>query len=45
MVEALHELYAPNDAQTHDYYDIATAEWASDGRWKICGSPDLQGRD
>jgi SAM-dependent methyltransferase len=28
VVEALHELYAPEDAKTHDYYDIATAQWA-----------------
>jgi len=28
VVEALHELYAPGEAQTHPYYDIATAEWA-----------------
>ena len=28
VVEALHELYAPAAAQTHEYYDIATAEWA-----------------
>ncbi len=27
-VEALHELYAPDDAVTPDYYVIATAEWA-----------------
>lgn len=27
-VEALHELYAPKDTATHDYYEIATAEWA-----------------
>lgn len=30
-VEALHELYAHGDASDHEYYDIATAEWAS--RW------------
>jgi len=28
MVEALNELYAPEDGQTPDYYDIATARWA-----------------
>jgi SAM-dependent methyltransferase len=28
VVEALHELYAPADAKTHEYYDIATAQWA-----------------
>ena len=33
VVEALHELYAAEDAQTHDYYDIATAEWAK--RWPV----------
>ncbi|MDN5761290.1 MAG: class I SAM-dependent methyltransferase [Microlunatus sp.] len=26
-VEALHELYAPTDADSPDYYEIATAEW------------------
>lgn len=31
VVEALHELYAPDDAADHEYYDIATAEWAR--RW------------
>jgi SAM-dependent methyltransferase len=30
-VEALHELYAPDDADDHEYYDIATADWAR--RW------------
>jgi len=28
VVEALHELYAPEDAQAHEHYDIATAQWA-----------------
>jgi len=28
VVEALHELYPPADAPTHEYYDIVTAEWA-----------------
>jgi SAM-dependent methyltransferase len=32
-VEALHELYAPPDADTHTYYDLATAEWAKD--WPV----------
>jgi SAM-dependent methyltransferase len=32
-VEALQELYAPEDAKTPDYYDIATAEWAR--RWPV----------
>ncbi len=31
VVEALHELYAPEGSTDHAYYDIATAEWAS--RW------------
>jgi SAM-dependent methyltransferase len=30
-VEALHELYAPADADTHQYYEIATQAWAR--RW------------
>jgi SAM-dependent methyltransferase len=33
IVEALHELYAPPEAETHEYYDIATAEWAR--RWPV----------
>jgi SAM-dependent methyltransferase len=33
VVEALHELYAPEHAKTPDYYDIATAEWAR--RWPV----------
>jgi SAM-dependent methyltransferase len=32
-VQALHELYAPAGAATHQYYGIATAEWAS--RWPV----------
>ncbi|HWC43874.1 MAG TPA: class I SAM-dependent methyltransferase [Actinomycetota bacterium] len=32
-VQALHELYAPAGAATHEYYGIATAEWAS--RWPV----------
>jgi SAM-dependent methyltransferase len=32
-VDALHELYAPPDAGTHEYYDIATADWAR--RWPV----------
>jgi len=28
VIEALHELYAPADGETHEYYGIATAEWA-----------------
>jgi SAM-dependent methyltransferase len=33
VVEALHELYAPDDAVTPAYYEIATAEWAR--RWPV----------
>ena len=33
VVEALHELYAPEDAKDPDYYDIATAQWAR--RWPV----------
>ena len=33
VVEALHELYAPDDAKTPEYYDIATAEWAR--KWPV----------
>jgi predicted ATPase len=33
VAEALHELYAPADAQTHQYYDIATAQWAR--QWPV----------
>ncbi|MFC4044541.1 class I SAM-dependent methyltransferase [Dactylosporangium siamense] len=33
VVEALHELYAPDDAQTHEYYDVATADWAR--QWPV----------
>jgi SAM-dependent methyltransferase len=29
VVEALHELYAPADSATPEYYDIATAQWAT----------------
>jgi SAM-dependent methyltransferase len=32
-VQALHELYAPAGAATHEYYGIATAEWAS--QWPV----------
>jgi hypothetical protein len=31
VVDALHELYPPPDAETHPYYELATAPWAS--RW------------
>ena len=31
VVDALHELYAPNGAATPDYYDIMTNDWAT--RW------------
>ena len=33
VVEALHELYAPDHAKTPAYYDIATAEWAR--KWPV----------
>ena len=33
VVEALHELYAPDDAQPHEYYDIATTDWAR--QWPV----------
>src|SRR4029453_4803401 len=33
VVQALHELYAPPGAATHEYYGIATADWAS--RWPV----------
>ena len=32
-VEALHELYAPAGTKTHEYYEIVTAEWAS--QWPV----------
>ena len=28
VVDALHELYPPDDAPTHEFYDIVTADWA-----------------
>ncbi len=33
VIEALHELYAPEDAKDPAYYDIATAQWAR--RWPV----------
>jgi SAM-dependent methyltransferase len=33
VVEALHELYAPDDAKTPEYYDIVTAQWAK--KWPV----------
>jgi SAM-dependent methyltransferase len=33
VVDALHELYAPADAETHEYYAIASAQWAS--QWPV----------
>jgi SAM-dependent methyltransferase len=33
VVEALHELYAPPEGATHEYYDIATAQWAR--QWPV----------
>ncbi len=32
-VEALHELFAPDDAGNHAYYEIATADWAR--QWPV----------
>jgi SAM-dependent methyltransferase len=32
-IDALHELYAPPDAQDHPYYDLATAHWAR--KWPV----------
>ena len=32
-VEALHELYAPSGASTHEFYEIATADWAQ--QWPV----------
>ncbi len=29
VIDALHELYPPADAPTHEWYDIVTAEWAA----------------
>ena len=39
VVEALHELDAPSGAPTHEYHDIATAQWPAGGRWKTSGRP------
>ncbi|MBL7499425.1 methyltransferase domain-containing protein [Frankia sp. CNm7] len=33
VVDALHELYAPDGAADHPHYDVASAEWAS--RWPV----------
>jgi SAM-dependent methyltransferase len=33
VVDALHELYAPDGTPDHAYYDIATADWAR--RWPV----------
>jgi SAM-dependent methyltransferase len=33
VIDALHELYAPADAPTHEYYAIATAQWAR--QWPV----------
>jgi SAM-dependent methyltransferase len=33
VVDALHELYAPADGETHQYYGIATAGWAT--QWPV----------
>jgi SAM-dependent methyltransferase len=32
-VDGLHELYAPPDAESHPYYQLATADWAR--RWPV----------
>jgi SAM-dependent methyltransferase len=32
-VQRLVELYAPEGAETHEYYEVASAEWA--GRWPV----------
>ena len=32
-VERLEEIYAPDDATTHEYYDFVTADWAR--RWPV----------
>ena len=40
-VERLVELYAPDDAETHEYYDFVTAEWAR----KLAGRGDLGGAE
>jgi len=32
-VDALHELYAPDGTPDHEYYDVATADWAR--RWPV----------
>ena len=32
-IDALHELYAPPDAQDHPYYGLATAHWAR--KWPV----------
>jgi SAM-dependent methyltransferase len=33
QLDALHELYAPQTGQTHDYYEIVTADWAR--QWPV----------
>jgi hypothetical protein len=33
VVHALHELHAPADAATHQGYDVAAAQWAS--QWPV----------
>jgi hypothetical protein len=32
-VDALHEVYAPAGAPDHEFYDVATADWAR--RWPV----------
>ena len=33
VIDALYELYAPQDATDHPYYSLATAEWAR--QWPV----------
>ncbi|HET9082167.1 MAG TPA: hypothetical protein VFO01_16845 [Trebonia sp.] len=33
VIDALYELYAPQDAGDHPYYSLATAEWAR--QWPV----------
>ncbi len=33
VVEALHELYAPEDGRDHAFYSIASAQWAR--QWPV----------
>ena len=31
VIEALHEIYAPDDGSDHEFYEIVSQRWA--GRW------------